>query len=204
MHVTWLGNTGFKIQVKPFDKEVTILIDPYKYESKSTPRNLSADVVLFTRTQDNSITLTGEPFILETAGECETKDVLITSTQGHNAGECVFRIDTENMSAGHLGLMKSKLNAEHLSMLSNVDILFVPVGGKDCFSPEEAAKVVTAVQPRIIIPMASKSDIDPDAAEVSQFVKHIGLAAPEAEKKAIIKQKNLPQEDMQLIILTKE
>ena len=204
MHISWLGNTGFKIQVKPFDKDVTILVDPYKHKKGTSPRNLSADVALFTRGEEDAITLTGNPFILSTSGECETKNVLMTSMQGHDQGEFVVRLDAEGMSIGHLGLMKKQPTNNHIGLLSGVDILCVPMGGKDCLTPEQAAQAVSSIEPRVVIPMVSKSDVDPDAAELSSFIKHIGLPAPDPEKKVILKHKNLPQEEMQLVILTKE
>jgi len=204
MHISWLGNTGIKLVVKPFDQDVTVVIDAYKHAQGAVPRSLTTDIALYTRGLDEAITISGDPFVLSGAGECETKDVLIASTEGHEEGEFVLRIDAERMSIGHLGLIKKQPSAAIIGMLSGVDILFIPVGGKDSISAETAAKIVSAIEPRIVIPMASKSDNDPEAADVNDFVKQLGIASEVSEKKVIIKHSTLPQDEMKIIVLTKE
>ena len=93
MHISWLGNTAVKIQVKPFDKDVTIVIDPYKPEKGSFPRSLTPDIGLYTKGEKDSITLSGDPFVLDTPGECETKGVLITTVQSEKAEDIKIRLD---------------------------------------------------------------------------------------------------------------
>ncbi len=204
MHFSWLGNTTIRIQAKPFDKEVTVLIDPYKHEEGASARNLSSDIALFTRGEKNSITLTGDPFTLSAPGECEVKGVLITAVQGHDVDDVSYRVDAEQMSVGHLGMINKPLTDEQIEHLSGVDILCVPVGGKDCFDAEAATKAINSLEPRVVIPMAFKSDNDPDATSVEQFLKQIGIVAGAAEKKVILKKKDLPQEDMKIVVLAKE
>lgn len=204
MHISWLGNTTIRLQTKPFDKEVTVLIDPYKYTEGSSARNLTSDLALFTRGEEDSITLTGEPFLMSAPGECEVKGVLITAAQGHSETEVFYRIDAEQMSVGHLGMINKALTDEQIEVLSGVDILCIPVGGKDCFDPEAAIKAINSLEPRIVIPMAYFSDNDPTAIPVEQFIKQIGIIADAAEKKVILKKKDLPQEDMKVVLLAKE
>lgn len=62
MHISWLGGTSIKIQTKYADSDVTVLIDPYKYDKGAFPRSLTADVVLLTRGSEELITLSGDPF----------------------------------------------------------------------------------------------------------------------------------------------
>ncbi len=204
MHLSWFGTTAIKIQAKPFDQDVVVLIDTYKPAAGAFPRNLTANIALYTRGEKNSITISGNPFVLSIPGECENKGVLITSAQGEKPGETMFRVDAEDISVGHLGLASKQLNDAQLSVLSGVDILFVPVGGKDCYDAEAAAKAVNSIEPRIIIPMAYKSDNDPKLASVEGFLKEMGSPSIKPEKKVIIKQKDLPQEETQIIVLAKE
>lgn len=85
------------------------------------------------------------------------------------------------------------------------DILFIPVGGgANYLGAKEAAALATALEPRVIIPMAYHCDTDPDAAPVTAFVKELGLKPEATEKKVIIKKKDLPQEETKLIVLEKE
>ncbi len=91
-----------------------------------------------------------------------------------------------------------------MEVVSGVDVLFVPVGGEECYDAETAVKMVNEIEPRIIIPMAFKSENDPTAADVSAFIKAIGLKAEEPQSKVIVKKKDLPQEEMKVIVLEKE
>lgn len=204
MHISWLGNTGVKIQVKPFDKDVSIAIDPYKHKAGSSPRSLSPDIGLFTRTKADSITLSGDPFVLDAPGEVETNGVLITAAQGHGAESVMVRVDAEQMSLGHMGLTNKQPTEKQLEVLSGVDILCIPAGGVDGYDPEQASKAISAIEPRIVIPIATKSDNDPKAGTVESFIKEMGIKADKPEKKTIIKKKDLPQEEMMIILLEKE
>ncbi|OIO19030.1 MAG: hypothetical protein CO029_04040 [Candidatus Magasanikbacteria bacterium CG_4_9_14_0_2_um_filter_41_10] len=204
MHISWLGNSAVKIQTKPLDEDVTVVIDPYKQEQGNFPRSLSPQIGLYTRGEENSITLSGDPFVLSTPGECETKGVLVTAVQGHEEGQIFLRVDSEYLSVGHLGNASKQLTDAQLEVLADVDVLIIPVGGKGCYNAEDAAKAVNAVEPRIVIPIMFKSDIDPDAEPVSTFIKAYGAKDVVEETKTIIKNKDLPQEDTRVIVLTKE
>ncbi|HBU06967.1 MAG TPA: hypothetical protein DEB09_02695 [Candidatus Magasanikbacteria bacterium] len=204
MHISWLGNTAFRIQAKPFDKDIDIVIDPYKQSKGEFPRSLAPDICLYTREEKDSITLSGSPFVMLSPGEIENKGILVTAVQGHDASQIMVRIDAEQLSLAHLGLINKQLTNEQLEVLSEVDILLVPVGHPDCFDAEAAAKAVNSIEPRIVIPMAFKSDNDPNARPVEDFLREMGATANTPEKKVIIKKKDLPQEDMQIIVLSKE
>ena len=204
MHISWLGNTAIKIQTKPMDREVTIVIDPYRPTAGAFPRSLAPQIAIFARGQDGAITLSGPPFVLATAGEIETHQVLITAVQGHAPGQIMVRVDSEGISLGHLGLTKLQPTEAQLDVLGDVDILCVPVGNGESFDAEGAMKAVNAIEPRVVIPIAYKSDTDPKAKPVDEFLKAMGAATEKAEKKVTLKKKDLPQEEMKIIVLAKE
>lgn len=204
MHISWLGSTAIKIQTKPFDQDVVVVVDPYKPGTGGFPRSLTPHIALYTRGEKGSVTLSGKPFVLSSPGEIETKGVLITSTQGHQIGETMVRIDAEHLSIGHLGKTKKLPSDKQLEVIAGVDVLMIPVGGGDSYDSELAVKVVNTIEPRIVIPMAYKSDNDPKADKLEVFLKEIGVAAEKPEKKVIIKKKDLPQEETKVIVLEKE
>lgn len=205
MHISWLGNTAIKLVAKPLDEEVIIVIDPYKPTEGTAPRSLTPQVAIYTRQSTDSITLSGEPFIMDTPGECDIKGVLITTVGGHEEGQIMIRLDAEGMSLAHLGLTNKSLNQKQREVLSGVDILFVPVGGLNSYDAEAAVKAVNDLEPRVVIPMAHQSDNDPQAASVNQFCKAMGIpVVTDPETKVIIKKKDLPTEDTNVIVLAKE
>lgn len=205
MHISWLGTSAVRIQAKPADTDVVVLIDPYKVDKGTFPRSLSADIALYTRGEKNSLTISGNPFILSTPGECETHGVLISMAEGHEKGQTLVRIDAEGMSVGHLGLAKEELTDEQLEMLAGVDILMIPIGDVDgSYGARSAVKTIQSIEPRVVIPIAYQSDNDPDAKGIDGFIKEVGVQPQKEEKKVIIKQKDLPQEEMKVIIVSKE
>lgn len=207
MHISWLGGTAVKLVAKPYDEEVVIIIDPYKPTEGTAPRSVTPDVAILTQGPEGEkeiITLSGEPFILSTPGECDIKGVLVTSVAGNEPGSTMVRLDAEGLSIAHLGLATKSLNQKQREILSDVDILFVPVGGINGFDAEAAVKAVNDLEPKIVIPIAHQSDNDPSAAPVSIFCKAMGSPLKEAEAKVIIKKKDLPVEDTSVIVLAKE
>jgi L-ascorbate metabolism protein UlaG (beta-lactamase superfamily) len=204
MHLTWLGSTAIKIQTKHQEKDVIVVIDPYRPESGAFPRSLTPDIALFTHGQDGSVTLSGAPFIMDKPGECEIKGVLITATDGSKPDTVIFRLDTEGISLGHPGNIAKPLSDREMEVLSGVDILFVPCDAKSDQGVEEEVKMVNQVEPRVVIPMNFKSDNDPNAGEVEPFLKEMGSGNIAAETKIIIKKKDLPEEEMKVMLLKKE
>lgn len=204
MHFSWLGSTAIKIQTKPSDKDITIVIDPYKPSAGGFPRSLAPDIAIFTRGEKGSITLSGNPFVFATPGECETKGVLMAAAAGHAPETTIARIDAESMSVGHLGITNKELTDKQLEVISGVDILFIPVGGGDGYSAEQAAKIINTVEPRVVVPIAFQSENDPKATHVAAFLKEMGVKEETPEKKIIIKKKDLPQEETNIMVLSKE
>ena len=204
MHISWLGQTCIKIQTKNGrEDDVVTLVDPYRPDKGDFPRTLAAQLALYTRGQKDSITITQNPFIADTLGEIEVKDVMVYALPGID-GELIFKINAEGISLLHLGRGTKQIENELLEKIGNIDILLVPVGGNSIYAtPEEAAKIITAVEPRIVIPTGYRTDTDPSANDLSGFIKESGFAPESTEKKLVIKKKDLPVEDTKLIVLEK-
>ncbi len=205
MHISWLGGTTVKLVTKALDEEVTVVIDPYKPAEGSAARSFSPQVAILTRGEAEVITLSGEPFVLSTPGECDIKGVLITTVAGNEPDTTMVRLDAEGLSIAHIGLATKSLNQKQREVLGDVDVLFVPVGGVHGYDIEAAVKAVNDLEARIVIPVAHRSDNDPTAALVADFCKAMGSPlTAEPETKVIIKKKDLPTEDTSVVVLTKE
>ena len=72
------------------------------------------------------------------------------------------------------------------------------------YNAQEAIKVINDIEPKIIIPIGQKSENDPNADDVEKFIKELGLTPKTTDKKVIIKQKDLPQEETEVYVLIKE
>ncbi len=203
MHITWLGQTCVKLQTKHLDEDVVVLLDAYKPSSGDFPRSFSSHLALYSRGRENSATISQNPFVLDTLGECEIKEVLVTAWPT-DSGTIVFKLNAENLSLVHLGRMNKKPDLSALEKIGIIDVLFVPVGGgQNYLSPEDASTLVSALEPRIIIPIGYHCDTDKDALPLTAFIKEMGLKPDITDKKIILKKKDLPQGETKLIVLEK-
>ena len=212
MIITWLGHSCFKIQDKSGSDGVTIVTDPFDKAVGLKVPNFEADIITVSHDHhdhNNVKALRGNPFIIKDAGEYETKEVFIEGIeayhddkQGKERGKnIIYRIDIDNVSVAHLGDLGHVLDNKQLEGLAGTDILLIPVGGKYTLDVSKAVEVVNQIEPRIVIPMHYKtpgSKIDIDNAD--KFIKELGIKPIEEEKLKISK-KDLPQEDMELVIL---
>ncbi|MCX6778741.1 MAG: MBL fold metallo-hydrolase [Candidatus Magasanikbacteria bacterium] len=209
MHISWLGHSAFKIETKtPLKEEVSILINPYNLPKSDLPRNLKSDLVLLTNGTDNTITLSGDPFVISTPGEYEIQGVMIYAFQvpkvDKEKTQMIFHFETELMSLTFLGDYKGKLTDEMIEKVGVVDILLLPVGDKTVLSADEANDIVGQIEPRVVIPHSfslpgKSSGFEP----VDKFAKLLGQKDVEWLPKLKISKRDLPQEDTQLVLLNK-
>lgn len=203
MHISWLGQTCIRLQTKFGDEDVVTIIDPYRPATGEFPRSLSPQIALYSRGEEDSITLSQSPFVLSTLGECEIKEVMI-NTLPSAEGNIIFKILAEQISVVHLGRLNKKPEPEALEKIGTIDVLIIPVGGgKNYLSAEDASTLITALEPRIVIPVAYQCDTDKSASPVAEFIKESGLKPDCTEKKLILKKKDLPQDETKLMILEK-
>lgn len=213
MIITWQGHSCFKIQDKIGPDGITVITDPFDKEIGLKPPNCEANIVTVSHDHNdhnNVSTLRGNPFIIDCAGEYDVKGVFIEgidSFHDDKKGELrgksiIFRLEIDDISVAHLGDLGTSLDDSQLEKLVGTDILIVPVGGKYTLDAKGAIEVISQIEPRIVIPMhyqvpGLKLDLDP----VDKFVKELGIEATHEEKLKINK-KDLPQEDMELVILS--
>ncbi len=213
MIITWQGQSCFKIQDKVGTDGLTLTTDPFDKETGLKVPNFEADIVTVSHDHhdhNNVSSLRGDAFVVDTPGEYDYKNVLIQGIdsyhddkKGEERGKnTIFRIEMDDLSICHLGDLGHSLDDEQLSKLSGIDILFVPVGGKYTLDAKKAVEVVSQIEPRIVIPMHYKVDgLKIDVDSVESFIKELGIK-PTYEEKLKISKKDLPQEDMELVILS--
>lgn len=213
MIITWQGHSCFKIQDKIGPDGVTLVTDPFNKEIGLKVPNFEADIVTVSHDHDdhnNVGALRGNPFVINCAGEYDFKGILvegIDSYHDESKGEkrgvnVIYRFEVEDVSIVHLGDLGNSLDNAQLEKLAGTDILLIPVGGKYTLDAKKAVEVISQIEPRIVIPMHYKTegvkiDIDP----IDKFIKEIGVT-PTHEEKLKISKKDLPQEDMELVILS--
>lgn len=213
MMITWQGHSCFKIQDKVGPEGVTVVTDPFNKEVGLKVPNFEADIITVSHQHydhNNTAALRGTPFIIDCAGEYDRKGVLIEGIDSFHddkegaerGGNIIYRIAIDDLSVVHLGDLGHILSDAQLEKLAGTDILLIPVGGKYTIDAKQAVEVISQIEPRIVIPMHYKTkDLKLDIDGVDKFIKEIGLT-PTYEEKLKISKKDLPQEDMELVILS--
>lgn len=155
------GASGFRLLTDPYDAHVG-------YPMGSYP----ADAVTVTHGHgDHSFTdkATGAPAIIDGEGVwLPDPDVKITAIPSVHDGEggakrgknLIMKIEMEGLTLTHLGDQGAPLTQAQIAALGKVDILMVPVGGFFTIDAEQAADLVRAVKPRIVIPMHYKTAVN--------------------------------------------
>ncbi|MEK7653149.1 MAG: MBL fold metallo-hydrolase [Patescibacteria group bacterium] len=213
MTIQWFGQSYFKIQFKnSAGEEVTIATDPYSPEIGLNPPKTQADILTISHDHpdhNNLEAIKGEPFVINEPGEYETKGVFIygipawhDEKQGKERGNVtIFRFQAEDLNVVHLGDLGHELNDDQLEKLNDVDILLVPVGGGPTIDAKKANEIISEIEPRIIIPMHYKiPGLKYDFKTADEFLKISGLPSEKMDKLKISR-KDLPVEEMKVVIL---
>lgn len=214
MIITWLGQSAFKLQDKISSDGITVVTDPYGKETGLKMPSFEANIITISHDHadhNNVEVLKGSPFVIDCAGEYDTKGILIEGIDSYHdeeegklrGGNIIYRIEIDDISIVHLGDLGHVLSNEQLEKLVGTDILMVPVGGKFTLDAKKAVEVISQIEPRIVIPMHYKVDglAYEDFDSIEKFIKEIGIE-PSREEKLKITKKDLPQEEMELVILS--
>ncbi len=214
MVITWHGFSCFKLQDQARDHEVALLTDPYEPEDgKKLSRALAADIVTVSHDHprhNNVAAVGGEPFVITGPGEYEVKDVFVTGVATYHdlvdgkekGNNTLYYITAGDLHMLHLGDLKHPLEEKHIEDLHNIDVLFVPVGGGDVLNAKQAVEVIGQIEPRIIIPMHYRvAGYGAKLDTVDAFLKAMGAGKVEPLPKLKIAAKELPQEEMKVVLL---
>jgi L-ascorbate metabolism protein UlaG (beta-lactamase superfamily) len=213
--LTWAGQSCFQISVSNSkDHSADIVIDPFDEKTGLKLPNFSADIALVTHDHhdhNNIKGLKGDPFVVLGPGEYEVKGVFIHGVasfhddkEGKERGlNTIYTIEAEDMRFCHLGdIGQKQLTDDQLEKIGAVDILMIPVGGKYTIDSSEAQKIISQIEPEIVIPMhyalpGMKSDMD----EISKFLKTMGKNSITPQDKLVVKAATLPKEGMEIVVL---
>ena len=212
MHITYLGQSCFKLQDKIGSDGVTVITDPFDKSVGLPIPHFEADIVTISHghnDHNNISAIRGNPLVIDSPGEYDVRGVSIVGIDSYHddkegkerGNNTIYSIKIDDITVAHLGDLGHTLDIKQLERLKGSDILLIPVGGKYTLDGKMAAEVVSQIEPRIVIPMhykinGSKVDID----NVDRFVREIGLK-PRYEEKLKISKKDLPQEEMELVIM---
>jgi L-ascorbate metabolism protein UlaG (beta-lactamase superfamily) len=213
--ISWAGQSCFQISVSNSrDHSAEIVIDPFDEDTGLKVPNFSADILLVTHDHhdhNNVKAVKGTPFLISGPGEYEVKEVFIQGIpsfhddkEGKEKGlNTIYTIEAEEMRFCHLGdLGQKQLTDEQLDKIGQVDILMIPVGGEYTVDSSGASKIISQIEPRIVIPMhyalpKLKEKFD----GVEKFLKTMGKNSVVSQDKFTVKASTLPKDGMEIVVL---
>ena len=212
MHISWHGQSCFKIQ----GKDVSLITDPPdKKVGISSPRT-KADIVTISHnhlSHNNLDKIKEGPKVIDTPGEYNVLGVNIYGipsfhdrVEGTKLGpNNIFIIEIDKIKICHLGDLGHKLSSAQVEMVDGVDILMIPVGETNLISMKRVIETINTIEPKITIPMhydieGLKNKLSP----LSKFCGEMSLKSKKSIPKLVIKYKDLPTTKSEVVILEKK
>ena len=205
MIITYFGKQFFKIG----QGEMVLAFNPVSKSSKSgITAHFGADVAFITTNHSdyNGIEQLSygerEPFAIIGPGDYEVKEIFIKGMMSNAllAGKkyinTIYSLLVDNINIVFLGALSDlEISKEAREETNEPHVLFVPVGNKGLLDAKQAAKLVSSLQPKMIIPM------DYDNASLKAFLKEIGEEKAKVVDKLILKRKDLENKKSEVVVL---
>jgi L-ascorbate metabolism protein UlaG (beta-lactamase superfamily) len=184
MRLTYYGHSCFLVETRDGTR---VVLDPYVADCydgalRYGPIVEPADVAIASHTHADHCgvdIVPGDPlkFIQPQAETVGGLTITGVDTRHDDSGgsergsNTIVVLDDGDIRLAHLGDLGHVLDAQTAERLGRVDVLLIPVGGHFTIDHAAAAKVVDALQPRIVVPMHYKTEkIDFPIAGVDPFL----------------------------------
>jgi L-ascorbate metabolism protein UlaG (beta-lactamase superfamily) len=213
MDITWLGHAATRIRTRA----AAVVMDPYDKSVGGTMGRPDAHIITISHGDPmrNGVAgvapTDGAPMVLVGPGEYEIRGVLIEAVRAElrqvegrlpeppeALRSVLWHFEAEELRIAHLGGLGTQPTKEQLDLLSDVDIVIVPIGLPDTLAPADAAKAIRALEPTITIPVGY--DPSGDGAELKAFAEALALKPEEPVSRFTIARRGTTEE-RRLVIL---
>ena len=207
MIITHHGKQFFKLQTG----DRVIALNPIAKESKFKTSGFGADVALITTNHpdyNGSETVTyGDraPFIISGPGEYELSGIIFRGygskgTDGKkDLMNAIYYFEFDGIKICFLGaLYEGNISTEAREAIDDVDILFVPIGGKTVINAETAAKLARTFEAKMVIPMDYGNDQESDA--LKKFLKETSTKETTPVEKLTLKLRDLSGKEGEVVV----
>lgn len=207
MIITHHGKQFFKLQTG----SQVIALNPIAKESKFKTSGFGADIALISLRHpdyNGAETVTygdREPIVVKGPGEYEISDIMFKgfSSKGYDEKiNTLYYFEFDGMKICYLGaLYENAIPTEAREAIDQVDILFIPIGGKTVINAESAAKIARTFEAKMVIPMDYGDDQEKDA--LKTFLKEIGGKQNDSVDKLTLKSKDLSGKEVEVVTFAK-
>ena len=204
MVITYHGGQCFRVTFG----DISLAFDPIDKASKLTATKFGADIALVSMQHPdfNGVTQAAhgdkEPFVIDGPGEYEVGEVtvrgfgVLSSYDGSPHYNTMYQVQLEGMNMVFLGaLANPEIDPKILGELSDIDILFIPVGGGDVLEAPQASKLATKLEAKVIIPMHY------DQKSLEAFLKEEGSNNGKPVDKVTLKKRDVDSMEGEVVVL---
>ena len=202
MEITWLGHASVCIN----SRDVLLVTDPYDSSEGVFMSPSKADIVISSNSDpkhSNTSAITGTPRIIKGPGEYEVSHFYITGTGTAGTDDeqigtpinTIYTIRVEGLVISHLGALNKKLPAAQMDTLRQTQILITPISGEGSLNKSDLQEVVSAIQPRILIPVQHGSSGPEGLQQPQEVLTDLGFTEiPDPAPRLNVTETNLPAE----------
>lgn len=165
MKLKYIAHSCFKLT---YNDGTVLITDPYDETVPYPPCNEKCDAALVSHDHfdhNHVQSLNGHFETIVSAGSFHVNNLKITATQSFHDPEqgalrgknLLFRIDGEGLSIAHIGDLGHMPNDHQREVLSDLDVLLLPVGGYFTIDTAQAEQLIRDLKPRVAIAMHYKT-----------------------------------------------
>lgn len=204
MVISYHGGQCFKVSFG----DTTLAFNPISKKSKLDSVKFGSDVAFVSLWHDdfNGIEQvthgSKEPLVIDSPGEYEMGSVTArgfgvkTTYDKKETYNTIYQVQMEDMNLLFLGALGTPdIDPKILSELSDIDILFLPIGGGDVLSVPQASKLAVKLEAKLIIPMHY------DASTLKLFLKEEGEEGLKPVDKLTIKRKEVSAMEGDIVVI---
>ncbi|HEY8672136.1 MAG TPA: MBL fold metallo-hydrolase [Candidatus Dormibacteraeota bacterium] len=199
MELTYHGHSCVRLR----GREMTVVVDPPQTALPGLAKGTQGIVVRTEGETDPERLRARNGEIQEVCGPGEF-EIGGVSILGLAAGETtVMRVSVDDVRVVLAGRLRRQLTEDEIDSLGHVDVLVIPVGGGDALGAIDAAKLVNAVEPSIVVPARYGTGDGGEYDPVGKFAKEMGLAegAWEPQPKLVLTGSSSESDDTRVVFL---
>ena len=199
MEITWLGQASFSFN----SRDVVLITDPQHTMLGRLSANKQPDIVTYSHTvsadqpssSTHAVAGPGEyeisHFYLSGIGTILKRD----SMPEESLVNTIYTIRVEGLTLCHLGYLTQKLTPAQIDQLGQPQILLGPVSGDGILSTSDLQETISAIQPRIFLPVQYSADESSNGqSPLGKFLSEMGATDLEPQRRLNLTETNLPGE----------
>ena len=210
MDITWFGRRCFSIR----SGGLGVVTDPYDQVQGKVTRAPYVKAVTWSGPPTGPLSLfsagseegAGEDGwrAIQGPGEYEIAEVLITGVgTAYKVGEAengsvsigrntIYAIELDGIVVCHLGDLQRPLESGQVERLGDVGVMVAPIGSVE--NVKASVETARLVEPKVVVPMDYPGPDVPDSEALTRFLKEMGVAAPEGQRRLHLTASSMPEQ----------